>query len=76
VYGYVATQVALDALRKVGKKDREAVRKAVAETKQTEGVFGAWSFDANGDTTLKTMSGNIVKNGKFEFATVLGDSAP
>jgi branched-chain amino acid transport system substrate-binding protein len=74
VYGYVAGQVALDALRKAGKKDREAVRQAVAATKQTDGVFGAWSFDANGDTTLKTMSGNVVRNGKFEFATVLGQS--
>jgi branched-chain amino acid transport system substrate-binding protein len=72
VYGYVATQVALDALRSAGKKDREAVRQAVAATKQAEGVLGSWSFDANGDTTLKTMSGNVVKNGKFEFATVLG----
>jgi branched-chain amino acid transport system substrate-binding protein len=72
VYGYVATQVALDALRKAGKKEREAVRQAVAATKQTDGVLGSWSFDANGDTTLKTMSGNVVKNGKFEFATVLG----
>jgi branched-chain amino acid transport system substrate-binding protein len=72
VYGYVAAQVALDALRRAGKKDRDAIRQAVAETKQTEGVFGTWSFDANGDTTLKTMSGNVVKNGKFEFATVLG----
>ncbi|HMJ13025.1 MAG TPA: branched-chain amino acid ABC transporter substrate-binding protein [Polyangiaceae bacterium] len=76
VYGYVATQVALDALRKAGKKDREAVRKAVAETKQVDGVLGTWAFDANGDTTLKTMSGNTVKDAKFEFATVLGRSAP
>jgi branched-chain amino acid transport system substrate-binding protein len=76
VYGYVATQVALDALRKAGKKDREAVRQAVASTKQTDDVLGTWSFDANGDTSLKTMSGNVVKNGKFEFATVLGRAAP
>lgn len=74
VYGYVAAQSAIDALRRANKKDRAAVRQAMAETKQTDGVFGAWSFDANGDTTRKTMSGNVVKNGKFEFATVLGDS--
>jgi branched-chain amino acid transport system substrate-binding protein len=48
----------------------------MAETKQTDGVFGTWSFDANGDTTRKTMSGNVVKDGKFEFAIVLGETAP
>jgi branched-chain amino acid transport system substrate-binding protein len=74
VYGYVATQAALDALRKVNAKDRAALAKAVAETKQVDGALGTWQFDENGDTSLKTMSGNIVKNGKFEFVTQLGGS--
>jgi branched-chain amino acid transport system substrate-binding protein len=34
-------------------------------------LLGTWSFDANGDTTITTMSGNMVKNGKFEFVSVL-----
>ncbi|MEK6609221.1 MAG: branched-chain amino acid ABC transporter substrate-binding protein [Myxococcota bacterium] len=73
VYGYVAAQVALDALGRAGKKDREAVRRAVAATRQEDGALGAWSFDANGDTTLQIMSGNIVRAAKFEFVTLLGD---
>jgi branched-chain amino acid transport system substrate-binding protein len=72
VYGYVACQVALDALRTAGVKDREAIRQAVASTQQVDGALGSWSFDENGDTTLQTMSGNIVRNGKFEFVTLLG----
>jgi branched-chain amino acid transport system substrate-binding protein len=72
VYGYAAAQVAIDALKRAGKKDREAVRQATAETKAVDGVLGSWQFDQNGDTTLKVMSGNVVKNGKFEFSTVLG----
>ena len=38
-----------------------------------DGVLGKWSFDKNGDTTLRTMSGNTVKDGKFAFVTVLGE---
>jgi branched-chain amino acid transport system substrate-binding protein len=75
VYGYTACKVALDALAKAGKKDREACRLAVSQTAQTDGPLGAWSFDENGDTTLQIMSGNIVRNGQFEFVTLLGDAA-
>ncbi|RIL10967.1 MAG: branched chain amino acid ABC transporter substrate-binding protein [Proteobacteria bacterium] len=72
VYGYEATKVALDAIRRAGKKDRQAVVEALASTKDFHGALGTWSFDANGDTTLKTMSGNTVKGGQFEFVKVLG----
>ena len=72
IYGYVAGQVAIDALRRAGVKDRAALVKAVAETNQIDGPLGSWSFDGNGDTTLMTMSGNIVRDGKFEFVTLLG----
>ena len=72
VYGYASAQVAIDALKRAGKKDREAVRLTTAETKAVDGVLGTWQFDQNGDTTMKVMSGNTVKNGKFEFSTVLG----
>lgn len=71
VYGYMATKVVLDAIRRAGRPDREAIRAAVAETKEVDGVLGSWSFDANGDTTLDTMSGNGVKRGEFTFVTVL-----
>jgi len=32
----------------------------VAKTKDFEGALGTWSFDANGDTTNRTMSVNTV----------------
>jgi branched-chain amino acid transport system substrate-binding protein len=75
VYGYAAGKVALDALARAGKKDREALRAAVAATQQVDGPLGTWSFDANGDTTMEIMSGNIVRNGAFEFVTLLGQAA-
>jgi branched-chain amino acid transport system substrate-binding protein len=65
-YGYEAVKVALDAIQRAGRKDRDAIRAAVFATKDYDGVLGKWSFDANGDTTLTAMSGRQVKNGKFD----------
>ena len=36
---------------------REALRKAIASTKNFEGINGKWSFDENGDVDYDTMSG-------------------
>ena len=70
-YGYEAARVALNAIQRAGAKDREAVRAAVFSTANYAGVLGTWSFDVNGDTSLTTMSGNVIKNGKFEFVGTL-----
>ena len=70
-YGYECGIVALDAIRRAGKKDRDAIRVAGLATKDFVGVIGKWSFDANGDTDSKKMSGNTVKNGDFVFVRTL-----
>ena len=70
-YGYECGLVVLDALRRAGRKDRDAVRVAGLETKNFVGTIGTWSFDANGDTDSKTMSVNVVRGGKFEFVKKL-----
>ena len=73
VYGYEAAAVVLEGLRAAGKKDREAVRKAVVGTKDFDkGVLGKWSFDANGDTTLQPLTVAAVEKGKFKAVKVLG----
>jgi len=72
VYGYEAAKVALEAISKAGKKDRDAIRAACLKIKNFDGALGKWSFDKNGDTTMKRMSGNTVRNGKFEFVEELG----
>jgi branched-chain amino acid transport system substrate-binding protein len=72
-YGYEAAMVVLDGIKRAGVKDRAKIIEAVATTKDFEGALGRWSFDANGDTTLTTMSGNTVKNGQFEFVKILAD---
>jgi branched-chain amino acid transport system substrate-binding protein len=67
IYGYESANVALAAINKVCEKNRVAIRDAVFATKDFSGVLGTWSFDANGDTSLTTMSGSQVKGGKFQF---------
>ncbi len=72
-YGYEAAAVVLEALRVVGKKDREAVRKAVVGTKDFDkGLLGKWSFDADGDTTLQPLTVATVEKGKFKAVKVMG----
>ena len=71
VYGYDAAGVVLRAIAKVGKRDRAAILEALRETKEYQGALGTWSFDANGDTTLEVLSGNIVRHGVFEFLSEL-----
>jgi branched-chain amino acid transport system substrate-binding protein len=73
IYGSECGKVALEAIRRAGKKDRDAIRAAGVSIKNFDGALGKWSFDKNGDTSLRTMSGNTVKNGKFDFVTVLGE---
>ncbi len=66
VYGYEAAKVALEAIKKVGKKDREAIRKAVFETKDfANGAVGKWSFTPDGDTTQQIFTISEIKDGKF-----------
>ena len=72
-YAYDTMGVALAAIKKVGKKDRAAIRDAIASTKSFEGVLGTWSFDANGDLTPSGIKMNQVKDGKWIY---LGQTKP
>lgn len=76
VYGYESGKVALEAIRKAGVKNRAAIVAAAAGIKDFDGALGTWSFDANGDTSMTTMSGSVIKGGKFEFVKVLEMPAP
>jgi branched-chain amino acid transport system substrate-binding protein len=73
IYGYECGLVAIDAIRRAGKRDRAAIVDAMAATKDFDGALGKWSFDANGDTTIATFSGRMWKNGEFQFVKVLGE---
>lgn len=71
VYGYEVGRVLIEIIKRANKKDREAFIEAAKSIKNFDGVLGKWSFDENGDTTLTIMSGNTVKNGRFEFVKIL-----
>jgi branched-chain amino acid transport system substrate-binding protein len=67
VYGYEACRVFLEVAQQVGKKDREELRKAVLAVKDFDkGVLGKWSFDADGDTTVKALTISKVVDGAFK----------
>ncbi|MEX2113625.1 MAG: branched-chain amino acid ABC transporter substrate-binding protein [Pirellulales bacterium] len=73
VYGYEAGKVAVEAIRRAGVKDRAAILDACLAIQDFDGgALGKWSFDSNGDTTLRTVSGNNIRNGRFEFVKLLG----
>lgn len=73
VYGYEAAAVILEALRVVGKKDREAIRKAVVGTKDfAKGLLGKWSFDADGDTTQQPLTIATIEKGQFKSVKLMG----
>lgn len=73
IYGYEAAKVALMAIEKAGKKDRVAILEACLNIKDFPGALGVWSFDENGDTTNKVMSGSTIENGEFKFVARLDE---
>ena len=72
VYGYESGLVALTGIQRAGKKDREAIRAAVADLRDMDGALGKWSFDANGDTSVKVMVVEEIKNGQFVPVKIVG----
>jgi branched-chain amino acid transport system substrate-binding protein len=74
VYGYEAACVALHAIATAGSKDRRAITDAALAIRDFNGALGHWGFDANGDTTLRTLTVNGVKDGRFVFEEVLDEA--
>ncbi len=72
VYGYEAARVVLEGIKRAGKKDRAAITDAIANLRDFDGVLGKWSFDQNGDTSLKVMAVEEVKDGKFTPVKIVG----
>jgi branched-chain amino acid transport system substrate-binding protein len=72
IYGYEAGRVVVEAIRRAGRKDRDAIVAAAATIKDLAGAIGTYSFDENGDTTSAVMSVNEVRDGAFSFVQMLG----
>jgi branched-chain amino acid transport system substrate-binding protein len=71
IYAFDCAVCALQAIDTVGEKDRAAILDAMFHTKDFRGLIGTWSFDANGDTSLSTISLNQVIDGQIEFQEVI-----
>ena len=72
MYGYEAGRVVLEGIKRAGKKDRAAITEAITGLRDFDGVLGKWSFDQNGDTSLKVMMVEIIKDGKFTPVKIVG----
>ncbi|MGI8589282.1 MAG: branched-chain amino acid ABC transporter substrate-binding protein [Chloroflexia bacterium] len=62
-----ATNIIIAAMKTAGKKDREAIRAAIAATTNYQGAIGTTSFDAQGDTTNRWISIYQVKSGTWTY---------
>ena len=74
IYSFECGVVALQAIDQVG-KDRPAVISNLAGIKGFRGLLGTWDFAETGDTTLTTVSLNIVENGQVTFQETIAPPA-
>ena len=74
-FGYEAARVAISAIAKANKKDREAIRAAVASTTSADlggpSILGDWKFDTNGDTSLVTISVQQVQGATWNYQGIM-----
>ena len=66
-YAYEATSIAIEAIRRAGAKDRQAVLRAMQGLREYPGIFGLQSFDERGDSRIRNIGIYTVKNGAFAF---------
>lgn len=62
---YDALYILADALKNAGEADRDAVRDALAKTKDFQGILGNFSFDKDGDVVMEPTV-LVIDEGKFK----------
>ncbi|SHH16834.1 ABC transporter substrate-binding protein [Thermosipho atlanticus] len=68
--GYDAYMILVDAIKRAGKADPVLIAQEIRKTKNFEGVTGIITIDEHGNA-LKSVIVDVVKNGNFEFETVI-----
>ncbi|MDQ0219219.1 branched-chain amino acid ABC transporter substrate-binding protein [Peribacillus cavernae] len=63
---YDALYIMAEGLKNAGEADRDALRDALAEIKDLEGILGSFSFDKDGDVEMDPIVLTI-KDGKFQI---------
>jgi branched-chain amino acid transport system substrate-binding protein len=73
IYGYEAMSVVLRAIRNARDdgNDRQAITQALFAIRNRPSVLGRYSFDKNGDTSLKAYGGYRVRGGRLVFDRVI-----
>ena len=66
-YAYDGTNILIQAIAKAGKKDREAVLKAMREIPKFNGISGEVVFDEKGDNKNQFIGMFKFQNGKLEY---------
>ncbi len=67
-YAYDATNILIEAIRKGGKKDREAVLKAMREIPKFKGITGEVVFDEKGDNKNQFFGVFKFHDGKLQYS--------
>ena len=67
--GYEAAEVMVDAIRRAGKDDPTAIRDAIAQTKDFDGVTGKITIDARSANAQKSAVVLKIEGGKAKFET-------
>jgi len=68
-YSFEAAVVVLQAIDRVGQKDRAKILDAMLSTSEFRGLTNTWSFTETGDPDTATLSVNVVKDGQITFDT-------
>ncbi len=63
---YDALYIMAEGLKNAGEADRDALRDALAEIKDLDGVLGKFSFDKDGDVVMEPTV-LVIKDGKFQL---------
>ena len=63
---YDALYIMAEGLKNAGEADRDALRDAIADIKDLEGILGKFSFDKDGDIVMEP-SVVTIKDGKFQL---------
>ncbi|MDP9351076.1 MAG: branched-chain amino acid ABC transporter substrate-binding protein [Chloroflexota bacterium] len=71
IFGYDAMGVALQAINQACSKDPKEVLAALKNLEEYSGALGTFSFDEDGDTTLRQMNAYRVKNGEWVWVKEL-----
>jgi branched-chain amino acid transport system substrate-binding protein len=71
LFAYDAANAVLTAIERAATPDRRVILDAMTTLGEMQGIGGNFTFDINGDTTITTISGSVIRDGTFEYLETL-----